>query len=80
MKKRKFLVATSLALVMTFGMNMVSFAEELETATEENISEDVPYSLVNYSTEELHTGEEPYELTILRKMQLPLKKQVCPSL
>lgn len=63
MKKGKFLVATSLALVMTFGMNTISFAAELETAAEENISEDVPYSLVNYSTEELHTGEEPYELT-----------------
>ncbi|MDE6621608.1 MAG: hypothetical protein K2K74_14220 [Lachnospiraceae bacterium] len=23
----------------------------------------MPYSFVNYSTEELHTGEEPYELT-----------------
>lgn len=63
MKKWKFLVATSLALAMTFNINTISFAKELETSTKENISEDVPYSLVHYSTEEIHTGEEPYELT-----------------
>lgn len=53
MRKSKIILTMSLALIIALESGIICFAEE------------VPCSLLNYSTEEFHEGEEPYDITEL---------------
>lgn len=69
MNKKKIFLTISLTVIMALGTGMVCFAEEAP-------EEIVPYSLANYSTEEFHAGEEPYDITELyvTENEVTLKK------
>lgn len=56
MKTTKRIFLTILAIIGVWASGLVCLAAEVDDGN-------VPYSLMNYGTEEIHTGEEPYTIT-----------------